>query len=124
MENSKTKDMWLDCNDFLKSQLPSNFKENLKEYAKNKEYSDDEFRLFEYYLKDSLGFLTLIVRMDISMGNERMKVDTVERWWNGLTFSQKRDFEKGTFGDDNDFEDNNLSYGDIEKMYNKYVCKQ
>ena len=123
MENSKTKDMWQDCNEFLNSQLSSNFQDNLKDYAKNKGYSDDEFKLFEYYLKDSLGFLTLIVRMKdfFNMENERMKVDTVERWWNGLTYSQKREFEKDTFGEDNEFEDNNLSYGDIEKMYNKHI---
>lgn len=36
-------------------------------------------------------------------------------------YSQKREFEKDTFGEDNEFEDNNLSYGDIEKMYNKHI---
>ena len=43
-------------------------------------------------------------------------IDKVEKWWNGLSHSQKRECEYKTFARDW-FEDNLLIYEDIEKMY-------
>ena len=46
--------------------------------------------------------------------------DKVEKWWNSLTYNQKRDYEKKTFSQEW-FEDNTLVYEDIEKMYRKHI---
>ena len=46
--------------------------------------------------------------------------DKVEKWWNSLTYKQKRDYEKKTFSQEW-FEDNTLVYEDIEKMYRKHI---
>lgn len=44
--------------------------------------------------------------------------DKVEQWWNGLSDSQKRDYESQTFTT-SFFEDSTLVYKDIETMYKK-----
>ena len=53
---SNTTDFWVDANEFLKSQLPSDFEDKLKEYVSKKNYNENEFRLFKYMLNEAMGF--------------------------------------------------------------------
>lgn len=49
-------DFWKDAQEFLKSQLPTDFDEKLKEYVTTKGYNQNEFRLFVNMLEESVGF--------------------------------------------------------------------
>jgi hypothetical protein len=67
MENGNNKlcldaniDFWKDADDFLKSQLPPEFENKLQEFVINKKYNENELRLFNFMLKESLGFYTTI----------------------------------------------------------------
>lgn len=55
-------DFWKDAQEFLSSQLPADFQDKMLEYAKTKNYSKNEFRLFSSMLKDAVGFHTTIVQ--------------------------------------------------------------
>lgn len=48
-------DFWADANEFLKSQLPPDFQDKLKEYISVKGYNKNEFRLFSTMLKEVIG---------------------------------------------------------------------
>lgn len=52
-------DFWVDAQEFLKSQLPSDFEDKLKEYTASKGYNQNDFRLFKHMLV--VGFHGTIV---------------------------------------------------------------
>lgn len=54
-------DFWKDANDFLETQIPKDFQDNLLNYAKSKNYTVNEFRLFSYTLKEALTLHSTIV---------------------------------------------------------------
>lgn len=53
---SNSADFWKDAQEFLKSQLPSDFSEKMKEFAESKEYKENDFRLFKNMLEEAVGF--------------------------------------------------------------------
>lgn len=48
-------DFWKDSQDFLESQLPTDYKQNLHKFVKDKGYNQNELRLFNSMLKDCVG---------------------------------------------------------------------
>lgn len=52
---SNSADFWKDAQEFLKSQVPVDFQEKMIEYAKNKNYNQNEFRLFKNMLEEAVG---------------------------------------------------------------------
>jgi hypothetical protein len=58
---SSSADFWGDAQEFLKSQLPSDFQDKLKQYATDKGYNKNEFMLFKNMLEESVGFHGTIV---------------------------------------------------------------
>ena len=60
-------DFWKDANEFLKTQLPNNFQEELDSYTVTKGYNLNECRLFMSMLSDALnlyGMLMVIKKLD------------------------------------------------------------
>mgnify|MGYP006295116187 CR=1 FL=1 len=53
---SNSVDFWKDAQEFLKSQLPSDFYEKMKEFAESKQYKQNDFRLFKSMIEDEIGF--------------------------------------------------------------------
>jgi hypothetical protein len=53
---SNSADFWKDAQEFLKSQLPSDFGEKMKEFAESKQYKQNDFRLFKSMIEDAIGF--------------------------------------------------------------------
>lgn len=58
---SSSTDFWKDAKEFLKSQLPSDFEDKLKEYVTEKGYNQNEFRLFKNMLEEAVGFHGTVV---------------------------------------------------------------
>lgn len=58
-------DFWKDAQDFLKSQLPADFENKLREYAANKGYNRNEFRLFQNMLENAVGFYGTMVQLKV-----------------------------------------------------------
>lgn len=57
MENvNNSTDFWKDAQEFLKSQLPSDFGEKMKDFAESKQYKQNDFRLFKSMIEDAVGF--------------------------------------------------------------------
>ena len=58
---SSSADFWKDAQEFLKSQLPTDFEDKLKQYATDKGYNQNEFRLFKNMLEEAVGFHGTVV---------------------------------------------------------------
>lgn len=58
---SSSADFWKDAQEFLKSQLPPDFEDKLKQYVTDKGYNQNEFRLFKNMLEEAVGFHGTIV---------------------------------------------------------------
>ena len=58
---SSSADFWKDAQEFLKSQLPSDFEYNLKQYVTDKGYNQNEFRLFKNMLEEAVGLHGTVV---------------------------------------------------------------
>lgn len=58
---SSSADFWKDAQEFLKSQLPTDFEDKLKEYVTTKGYNQNEFRLFKNMLEQAVGFHGTVV---------------------------------------------------------------
>ena len=54
-------DFWKDAQEFLKSQLPTDFEDKLKQYVTDKGYNQNEFRLFKNMLEEVVGFHGTVV---------------------------------------------------------------
>jgi hypothetical protein len=52
-----------DAHDFIKSILPSDYEERLTEFAKSKNYNQNEFRLFSKFIEDDINFYASLVRL-------------------------------------------------------------
>lgn len=70
MENESTNnnlnggaDYHKDAHDFIKSILPSDYEERLTEFAKSKNYNQNEFRLFSKFIEDDISFYANLVRL-------------------------------------------------------------
>ena len=53
---SGSADFWKDAQEFLKSQLPPDFEDKLRQYVTDKGYNQNEFRLFKNMLQEAVGF--------------------------------------------------------------------
>jgi hypothetical protein len=51
---------WEDADEFLNTQLPKEFEENLKQFIINKNYNENEFRLFKCMLEQKIGYFATI----------------------------------------------------------------
>lgn len=58
---SNSTDFWKEAQEFLKSQLPSDFEDKLKQYVLDKGYNKNEFRLFKNMLQESVGLHGTII---------------------------------------------------------------
>ena len=58
---SSSADFWKDAQEFLKSQLPTDFEDKLKEYVNEKGYNKNEFRLFKNMIEEAVGFHGTVV---------------------------------------------------------------
>jgi hypothetical protein len=58
---SNSADFWKDAQEFLKSQASDDFQDKMIEYAKSKNYNQNEFRLFTSMLEDAVGFHGVMV---------------------------------------------------------------
>jgi len=58
---SNSADFCKDAQEFLKSQVPNDFQEKMIEYAKSKNYNQNEFRLFKNMLEEAVGFHGVMV---------------------------------------------------------------
>ena len=58
---SNSVDFWKDAQEFLNSQLPDNFEEKMKEYCEDKEYKQNDFRLFKSMLQEAVGFKATMI---------------------------------------------------------------
>lgn len=58
---SNNTDFWKDAQDFLKSQLPTDFEDKLKEYVTTKGYNQNEIRLFNNMLEEAVGLYGTMV---------------------------------------------------------------
>jgi hypothetical protein len=58
---SSSADFWKDAQEFLKSQLPPDFEDKLKQYVTDKGYNQNEFRLFKNMLEEAVGFHGTVV---------------------------------------------------------------
>ena len=58
---SSSVDFWKDAQEFLKSQLPPDFEDKLKQYATEKGYNLNEFRLFQSMLEQAVRFRGTVV---------------------------------------------------------------
>ena len=58
---SSSADFWKDAQEFLKSQLPTDFEDKLKQYVTDKGYNQNEFRLFKNMLEEVVGFHGTVV---------------------------------------------------------------
>ncbi len=64
MENHiNGRDFWTEAQEFLKTQIPENYQDNLKDFVVSKGYSDNELRLFRYMLKDALDLHGVMVQL-------------------------------------------------------------
>ena len=56
-------DFGKDAQEFLKSQLPTDFDDKMKEYIISKGYNQNEFRLFHNMLERAVGFHATVVML-------------------------------------------------------------
>lgn len=75
-KNKKTKDkkpnggisdeanFYVDAQEFLKSQLPHDFKSNMREFVKSKGYTENEVRLFRAMMQESIGLEAVILILE------------------------------------------------------------
>jgi hypothetical protein len=58
---------WEDAREFFKSQMPPDFEDNLKQYAVEKGYNENEVRLFNHMLKEVVGFYgtTVLLKLQV-----------------------------------------------------------
>lgn len=57
-------DFWADAREFLNKNIPANFNEKMTEYIKDKNYNQNEFRLFKSMLEEAIGFHGTIVLLN------------------------------------------------------------
>jgi len=65
MSEIKSKDYWKDANALLNSMLPENPDKIIGKYIQDQNFTDEEARLFMYYLKDAFGFQCTITLLKL-----------------------------------------------------------
>lgn len=56
-----TIDFFRDANDFLTAQLPEDFEDRLRKHVKERNYTQNEYRLFKHMLQESLDFKGVMI---------------------------------------------------------------
>ena len=69
-------DFWKDAQEFLKTQLPPDFEEKLKEYAIAKKYNRNEFMFFNGMVEKAVGFHGTVVSLKHYYGTQLTEPNT------------------------------------------------
>jgi len=55
-------DFWKEAQDFLKTVLPEDFQDKIHDWLKNKDFTENDVRLFKCMLEEAIGFeVTMII---------------------------------------------------------------